>query len=274
LILALSAVASATFLRQAIPTKNYENPWTADKDNGKCHDDEKIGYKKFEDHIWAMCMPIRNHGDSEACPKPPKFDTSLLDAFPVDLKPLNSYQRGCVVECSESKHGDCPVEASCLDAPTHLKTEMISKICYYKKHTPLPPHPILPVATEYYEDPFIVDSVKGKCHKDEKVHTHMIDGKMYGQCMPYLKGDTASCPEPPGFFSLNLSAYDTSTDELNYYCSVECTGSSGHSCPKGGECKTAPKDLANDKIKNVCVYEQPPAPVKPEVVTLSQNIPT
>jgi len=272
LILALSAIASAALMSPAVPTKNYENPWTADSVHGKCHDDEKIDVQTDSDgQKWAMCMPIRNHGDAEACPQPPLFDSSMLDAFAVNLLPKDAYQRGCVVECSESLHLECPTEGVCMNAPKDLQTNYIHKICYYPQHTPVPPHPIVPVATDNYEDPFIADSVNGACHKDEVVHTTMIDGTKYGQCMPQLYGDLSSCPKPPGMNSLWLSAYDTTTDKLNYFCTVECTNSYDNACPKGGVCVSAPTDLANDRIKNVCVYEQP-APVKPEVVTLSQNI--
>ena len=100
LILALATVASATFLRQANPTKNYENPWVADEVNGACHADEtKHQYTDSNNQKWAMCMPMRNHGTSESCPQPPLFDASLLDAYAVNL---DEYNRGCVVECSHS----------------------------------------------------------------------------------------------------------------------------------------------------------------------------
>jgi hypothetical protein len=111
LILALATVASATFLRQANPTKNYENPWVADSANGACHKDEKIDVQTDTDgQNWAMCMPKRDFGNSEPCPQPPLFDSSRLDAFAVSL---DEYHRVCVVECSESFHQECPTEARC-----------------------------------------------------------------------------------------------------------------------------------------------------------------
>ena len=111
LILAISALASAAILGPADATKNYENPWTADGLNGKCHDDERIDIQTDADgQKWAMCMPKRDFGNSEACPQPPMFDSSMLDAFAVNL---DEYHRNCVVECSESLHLECPTESVC-----------------------------------------------------------------------------------------------------------------------------------------------------------------
>jgi hypothetical protein len=111
LLLAISAIASATLLKQANPKKFYENPWDADEVNGKCHADEKIDVQTDTDgQKWAMCMPKRDFGNSEACPQPPLFDSSKLDAF---AKQFDEYHRGCVVECSESLHHECPTEAVC-----------------------------------------------------------------------------------------------------------------------------------------------------------------
>jgi hypothetical protein len=256
-------------------TKNYENPWNADEVNGKCHDDEKIGYLQIGDQKWATCMPRRDFGNSEQCPKPPTFDSSLLDAFAVDF---DEYHRGCVVECSESLHHECPTEAVCQNAPTELQTNYIKKICYYPQHVTPPTPPIKPVATDNYEDPFIADSVNGACHRDEMVMKHIIGGKTYGQCMPLLFGDLSDCPKPPGMEKLWLSAYDTQVKEYDYACTVECSNSYEHACPKGGVCMPAPTGdfahggIANDRVKNVCVYEQPAPAVRQDLKLLRQSI--
>ena len=257
LILALSAVASATFLRQANPTSNYENPWTADEVNGKCNKDEKIDVQTDADgQKWAMCMPIRNHGNAEPCPQPPLFDSSLLDAFAVKLVPKDAYQRGCVVECSESLHHECPTQSVCQDAPKDLQTDYIKKICYYPQHhTPPPPGP-KPEATTWYEDPFITFKA-GSCHKYEMKQLYTgDDGNVYGHCMPILFGDLSDCPKPPGMDELWLSAYDTKIDEFTWACAVECSNSYHNACPKGGMCVQAPAAIQNDRLKKICVYAQ------------------
>ena len=272
LLFALTALAAAAITSPADYTKNYENPWTADEKKGKCHDNEKIDIQIIDGVNWATCMPKRDFGNSEQCPKPPTFDSSLLDAFAVQF---DEYHRGCVVECSESIHGECPTGAVCQNAPSHLKTnKYINKICYYPQHISPPVPPIVPVATDNYEDPFIADSVNGACHKDEMVLKKTVDGKVYGQCMPILFGDLSDCPKPPGMFKLWLSAYDTKVKgTYDWACTVECSDSINNECPKGAVCMKASEfDIANDRVKNVCVYEQPAAPVRQEVRLLRQNI--
>lgn len=266
LILALSAIASATLLRQANPTKNYENPWNADPVNGKCSHDEVMD--KYTDKgglQWAICMPIL-FGDWSQCPKPPLFDSSRLDAFDVRLVPKFPEQNGCVVECSHSLHLACPIEARCLDAREVLRTEHIKKICYYPQHVPAPPGPT-PAATEWYEDPFIA-SKTGSCHPNETEENYIDkdDGTIWGQCMPELYGDWSQCPKPPGFKDLWLSAYDVTivdpnTAEVKYACQVECTYSHDSQCPKGAKCFEAPKERQNDRTKNICLYPKVAAQV-------------
>jgi hypothetical protein len=255
LILAIATVASATFLRQANPSVWYENPWTKDANHGKCNDGE---YKDMmidtEGKTWSMCAPKRNHGNSEACPQPPNFDSSLLSAYAVEFDEFN---RGCVVECSDSMHHECPSQAQCIDAPASLVTDFIKKVCYYPQHnTPPPPGPH-PAATGWYEDPWTADMNDGACQKYEMVQTfHDALGHKYGHCMPVLFGNTSDCPKPPGYDELWLSAYDTKVDDLTWACAVECSDSYKHSCPRGAKCMGAPSNMLNERVKMICVYQQ------------------
>jgi len=104
-----------------------ENPWDGDKKNGECDKLEHLDVITSANGKFAQCMPIIGPSMYTRCPQPPKFATTKLDAFAVDLKDLG--RKACVVECSNAPEGDCPKNSACMDAPEIFKTEYVKKIC-------------------------------------------------------------------------------------------------------------------------------------------------
>jgi len=261
-IISLALVASAFTMRSFSTIDGqenyYGNPWLNDKEKGECPAYERLDkwLDPVVNMVYATCMPLLG-GNLAACPRSNTYDEGC-DAYNTTNshdKRWDHNKHFCVEECTHA-HKSCGKGAECRPAPQYLQNKegTVRNMCAYPKGTP-PPHPG-PVATNYYESPWIKDAANGACNKkdyknrflDEEVYKTTINGKVYGMCAPEQVGDSSSCPVPPNF--------DNGTDGYNSHnnCYVEC--SSGP-CPKGSECLDAPKDIALTWMKKVCMYAKP-----------------
>jgi len=104
-----------------------ENPWAENQKLGDCDKKEHLDVITNAEGKFAQCMPIIGVNGYNNCPPPPKFATTKLDSFAVDLKDLGI--KACVVECSVASEGDCPKHSACMDAPEIFKSANVKKIC-------------------------------------------------------------------------------------------------------------------------------------------------
>jgi len=218
-----------------------ENPWAENQKLGDCDKKEHLDVITNAEGKFAQCMPIIGVNGYNNCPPPPKFDTTKLDSFAVDLKD-HGKTRACVVECSNAARGDCPKNSTCMDAPEIFQSERVKKICYYKQ-----PKPVM-------ENPWDGDKKNGDCDKLEHLDVQTNASGKFAQCMPII-GATGynQCPPPPKFDTTMLNAFAVDLKDLGIKaCVVECSVASEGDCPKHSACMDAPEIFKSANVKKIC----------------------
>ena len=108
-----------------------------------------------------------------------------------------------------------------------------------------------------YENPWTADENNGACNGDEQIYSFETSGVKYAQCMPRL---VKNCPMPSNF-DKGAEAMQSLYDDI-IVCMAECSYSKT-SCLEGSTCMTAPDDLKNSNVQNICQFKQTGGPAPP-----------